>query len=273
MRRVLIGVVVGLFAGLVGREASAIPIVYQDCSVRGSGAFPGGEMFEGSGRSTVEGIFTVDWEHTAPGIEFRAEIADGVHCFLNGGIIAVVDGFGVGTLNGVPGYYYTIFAEDRREPLRPAVTLSASRSGPPALFQDGEATFDPPRELTIPAAVEVTEGVAGNGWTRLYIDDVRCDYQANGGTYDFVRCNGRPDLVPGATLLAASARLRVRTPGERTDDGRGIEVRAALAPTVYSTGAPDIYSVTVFDATGTIVYDFGANLNDGEGDIIVVWPH
>lgn len=269
MRRVVIGLVVGLFAGLVGREASAIPIVYDDCAVRGSGAFPNGEMFEGSASSTVEGIFRVDWEHTAPGIEFRAEITDGVNCIVDGGPIAFIDGFGTGVLNGVPGYYYLIFAEDRREPLRPAVTLSASRSGPPALFVDGEATFDPPRELTIPAAVEVTEGSAGHGWTRLYIDDVRCDYQGNGSTFDFVRCSGRPDLVPGVTLPAASARLRVRSPGERADGERSIAVRATLAPTVYSSGAPDMYGMTVFDAFGNIIYDFGANLLDGQGDLIV----
>ena len=269
MRRVLIGLAVGLFGGLISREVAAIPVVYDDCEVRGSGAFPGGEMFEGSGSSTEDGIFSVDWEHTAPGIEFRADIADDLNCFLNGGIIAVIDGFGTGVLNGVPGYIYQIFAEDRREPLRPAVTLSASRTGPPTLFQDGEATFDPPRELTIPAVVEITEGSADGGWTRLYIDDVRCDYQGNGAAFEFVRCNGRPDLAPGATLPAVSARLRVRSPAGPGDGGRSIAVRATLAPTVYSLGAPDIYSVTVFDPFGNIIYDFGANLNDGEGDIIV----
>lgn len=269
MRRVLIGMAIGLFGGWIGHGAAAIPIVYDDCEVRGSGAFPGGEMFEGSGSTTVDGIFSVDWEHTAPGIEFRANIADDMNCFLDGGIVAVIEGFGTGVLNGVPGYLYVIYAEDRREPLRPAVTLSASRTGPPTLFQDGEATFDPPRELTIPAVVEVTEGSADSGWTRLYIDDVRCDYQGNGAAFEFVRCNGRPDLLPGATLSAVSARLRVRSPAERGDGGRTIAVRATLAPTVYSTGAPDIYSVTVADFFGNIIYDFGAQLNDGEGDIIV----
>lgn len=270
MRRVVIGLAVGLFTGLVGHGPAMTFPVYEACEVRGSGAFPDGEMFEGSGSSTVEGIFSVDWEHTAPGIEFRADIADGVHCFLDGGPIAVIDGFGTGELNGVPGYYFTIFAEDRREPLRPAVTLSASRTGPPTLFQDGESTFDPPRELTIPAVVEVTEGSAGHGWTRIYIDDVRCDYQGNGADFEFVRCNGRPDLAPGATLPATSARLRVRSPAERADGDRSIAVRAMLAPTLYSMGAPDMYAVTVYDATGTIIYDFGGHVNDGEGDIIVI---
>ena len=45
---------------------------------------------------------------------------------------------------------------------------------------------------------------------------------------------------------------------------------AMLAPTIYSMGAPDIYTVTVFDARGTIIYDFGGHVNDGEGDIIVI---
>jgi hypothetical protein len=204
-------------------------------------------------------------------VDFRADVADSVNCFLNGGIIAVIDGFGTGVLNGVPGYYYTIFAEDRRGPGLPAVTLSASRTSPPTRFHDGEATFDPPREVTIPATLEVTEGLPGNGWTRLYLDDVRCDYQGNGDAYEFVRCPGRPDLGAGSTLLAASARLRVRTPGDGGNDEPVIAVQATIAPFVAAFGALDIYSVTVFDAGGNIIYDFAANLNDGEGDIITNW--
>jgi hypothetical protein len=263
-----VGLGIVLVAGLSGNNVPALVPVIQDCEVRGSGAFPSGEMFEGSG-STVGSIFSVAWEHTGPGVEFRADIADGVNCFLNGGIIAVIDGYGTGTLNGVPGYFYIIFAEDRRGPGLPALTLSASRTSPPARFLDGEATFDPPREVTIPAALEVTEGNPGNGWTRLYIDDVRCDYQGNGTGYDFVRCPGRPDLVPGATLEAGSARLRVRTPGDGGNDEPVISVQATLAPFVPAFGSPDIYSLTVYDAEENIIYDFGANLNDGEGDIIV----
>lgn len=268
MKRIVIGLALGVFAGLIGNGASALTPVIPDCEVRGSGVFPSGERFEGSA-STVGTIYSIEWEHTGPGVEFRTDVVDAVNCFLNGGIIAVLDGFGTGTLNGVPGYIYSIFAEDRRELLRPAVTLSASRTSPPTLFQDGEATFDPPRELTIPATVEVTGGLPGNGWTRLYIDDVRCDYQGNGTAYDFVRCPGRPDLGPGATLAAANARLRVRTPGDGGDDEPVIAVRATLAPALYDSGAPDIYSLTVYDPFGNILYDFGVNMLDGQGDIDV----
>jgi hypothetical protein len=50
-----------------------------------------------------------------------------------------------------------------------------------------------------------------------------------------------------------------------------ISVQATLAPAVPAEGAPDIYTVTIFDGVGNILYDFGANLTDGEGDIIVNW--
>jgi hypothetical protein len=225
-------------------------------------------MFEGSA-STVGSIFTVRWEHTEPGVTFTADVADVVNCFLNGGIIAVVDGFGTGTLNGVPGYIYTIFAEDRGRAGQPAVTLTASRTSPPTVFADGEATFSPPRLVTIPATIEVTEGNPGNGWTRLYLGDVRCDYRGDGTVYAFERCPGAAGLGPGATLEVSSARLRVRTPGDGNEAEPAIGVRATIAPATPAVGAPDIYSVTVFDASGNIIYDFGANLEDGQGDIVV----
>src|SRR5262245_34158983 len=176
MKRTIVGITIGFLAGLAGQGVLAIPVHFPDCEVRGSGAFASGEMFEGSG-STIGDIFSVAWEHTGPGVEFRADIADAVSCFRDGGPIAVITGWGTGTLNGVDGYVYEIFAEDRRGPGLPALTLSASRTTPPTRFLDGEATFDPPREITIPATLEVTEGHPGNGWTRLYIDEVRCDYQ------------------------------------------------------------------------------------------------
>jgi hypothetical protein len=245
---------------------SLVPVT-ADCAVSGTAAFPGGEMFEGSA-STVGSIFRVRWEHTAPGITFTTDTADFVNCFLNGGIIAVVDGFGTGTLNGVPGYLYTIFAEDRGRVGQPAVTLTASRTSPPAHFMDGEATFSPPRQVTIPATLEVVEGNPGNGWTRLYLGDVRCDYRGDGTVYAFERCPGNTGLGPGATFEVRSARLRVRTPGDDNDAEPSIVVRATIAPEVPFVGAPDIYSVTVFDATGTIIYDFGANLVEN-GDIVV----
>jgi hypothetical protein len=246
---------------------SLVPVI-ADCAVSGTGALPGGEMFEGSA-STVGSIYSVRWEHTAPGITFTTDTADSVNCFLNGGIIAVVDGFGTGTLNGVPGYIYTIFAEDRHTPGQPAVTLTASRTSPPTLFTDGEATFSPPRQVTIPATLEVVEGNPGNGWTRLYLGDVRCDYRGDGTVYAFERCPGSPGFGPGATFEVRSARLRVRTPGDDNDAEPSIVVRATIAPAVPGSGAPDIYAVTVFDGFGNILYDFGVNLMDGEGDIVV----
>jgi hypothetical protein len=266
------GVVIGGGAWLFAQSdpppatPSLVPVI-ADCAVTGTGAFPGGEMFEGSA-STVGSVFRVRWEHTAPGITFTTDIADNVNCFTNGGLIAVVDGFGTGTLNGVDGYLYTIFAEDRRTPGQPAVTLTASRTSPPTRFADGEATFSPPRLLTVPATIEVTEGSPGNGWTRLYLGDARCDYRGDGTVYVFERCPGAAGLGPGATLEATSARLRVRTPGDNEGEPV-IAVRATIAPAIPpGPGSPDIYSLTVFDATGTIIYDFGANLNDGEGDIV-----
>jgi len=168
MRRIIVGLATAVLAFLPCDRAGALTPVIQDCAVRGSGAFASGHMFEGSG-STVGGIFSVAWEHTGPGVEFRADVA-----------------------------------EDRRVPGRPAVTLSASRTSPP-------------------------------------------------------------------TLPAASARLRVRTPGDGGDDAPVIAVQATLAPAIPAVGSPDIYAVTVFDARGNIVYDFGENLDDGEGDIIVNW--
>ena len=70
-------------------------------------------------------------------------------------------------------------------------------------------------------------------------------------------------------MRARSARLRVRTPGDDNESEPTIVVRATIAPAVPGSGAPDIYGLTVFDPFGTIIYDFGANLMDGEGDIVV----
>jgi hypothetical protein len=265
--RIFVSMTMALLAGAAGNGVLA-QVHNPDCEVRGSGAFASGDMFEGSG-SSFNDIYSVGWEHTGPGVEFTTSITDSVHCIVDGGPIAFIDGYGTGTFNGSRDYIYYIFAEDRRGPGLPALVLSASRTSPPTLFHDGEATFDPPRELTIPAMLTVTEGHPGNGWTRLYIDEVRCDYQGNGTGYDFVRCPGRPDLAPGAVLTAVAARLRVRTPGESGSDEPVITVQASVAPYVPAFGAPDFYSLTIFDFTGNMIYDFAALLMDGEGDIIV----
>jgi hypothetical protein len=269
--------IVSLAASL-GGLLFALPASSQDCAGNGHAVFPvddgdpGAAEFEGSA-STVGEIYTITWEHTAPGVTFTTEVADLVHCFTNGGLILVADGFGTGVLNGVGGYFYTIFLEDRRTPALPAVTLTASRTSPPTRFTDGEATFSPPRMVTIPATLEVTEGSPGNGRARLYLGDVRCDYQGNGVGYEFVACPGSEGLGPGDSFDVASAGLRVRSPGAHNADEPVITVEATIAPaTPPGPGAPDIYSVTVFDAHGVILYDYGNNLNDdAEGDVVVTF--
>lgn len=63
--------------------------------------------------------------------------------------------------------------------------------------------------------------------------------------------------------------MLVSTSAAHGDDDPAIAVRATLAPAVPAVGGPDFYSVTIYDATEHIIYDFGANMYDGEDDIIV----
>jgi hypothetical protein len=138
---------------------------------------------------------------------------------VNGSTVA--DFSGTGSWNGAPGYTFRVHVQDRGTPGAPVrveappttATIVATRTSSPTRWTDGVATWDAGAYATIPTALPVTTGNAGNGWAWVtFAPDVggsasltypvRCRYRggarsddpdrpsdiAAGQSYTFVDC-------------------------------------------------------------------------------------
>ena len=253
-------------------SATSLAATNQPCDVTAYGSFPGGQSFYGSFIEDGLGDFRLDWRHSTPGFEFEASETDpdSVSCNINGEINADVIGAGTATVNGVPGYSYTIFLEDNRA-APDSLIVSASIVREPTRRTEGIAIFDPPRAVTIPAAIDVTYGASGPGWTKLHLDDVTCRYRGIGTSYAFQRCTGPDgsDYSAGDTLDVASVRLRIQSADNSFDM---TSVAAELGTGAPAPGEPDVYTIEVFNPMGGSDYFFSGPVENGDITIALLPP-
>ena len=250
---------IGILALFMSVQVHAVPSPFP-CDVTAYGNFPDGESF--TGNFIDDGTdFIVHWEHHAPGMDFVTDFADpSSSCMANGEINA--DIWGTGNVNGVSGYTYFIHLVDNR-PLSDTL-LTASIVRTPTVHNEGVAAFDPPRTVSIPAMIPVTEGASGMGWVKLHLDDVICRYSGTGSAYAFQRCTnpGGSDYSPGALLDVSNARLRLLS----ADSGFEITTIRIDIGTVVP-GDPDRYSIDII-GPGSFSYSFNGNINDGDINIV-----
>ena len=247
-------------AGLAPAFAEGVPT---PCEVTGQASFPGGESFDMNfGTDGTTSLW--DFTHSAPGFEFETVTAPGgeAYCFVNGFISAELFGVGIGTVNGVPGYTYQVLIQDNQPPSPDAVTLTASITHRPTVRNDGLVEFANVRNVVIPASIDVREGSSGNGWTRLFLDEITCNYRGAGSTYDFVRCNDPLDsgYGPGDELNILSARLRVQQ-SDKSFPTTVVEVDIGASGNGPN---PDTYYLIVLDSAENEVYSFTGLVFDGD---------
>ncbi len=276
-------------------------ITTSECSVIGSGTIETGSTFAGDVHDEG-GIAVGAWSHETAGADMFVGDPASLICRLNGAIVADVEG--TGTWNGVAGHRFRLHVQDRGEPGPPVIvpgtptslTVTASRTYSPSRWTDGTASFPGGSVVTIPAALPVTEGNAGNQWAWLTFtesgsgDEIRCRYRGGASTanprtpadvaaglsYDFSDCQRRgapdPALVAGASIDASSLVLRVQHGSTRYPDRRcravtRVSVDLTVTPYVSIPREGDYYRLTIFDAADELVH-----FEDGDttaGDIAV----
>jgi hypothetical protein len=248
--------------------------VIRYCDVTADVTFASGVVVDGVASDTESGGLTFDWMHNTPIYSFSTILTDpnGIVCTINGTTSATFDGTNTATVNGTPGYSYAIVIDDNRGP-PDSLVLLASITHTPTRRNEGTADFATPRTVVVPAEINVLVGGSGSGWTRLYLhrpfeDDITCHYRGTGLTYGFVRCTDPLDsgFVAGDSLDISHASLRI----QQSDRDLGTTVvEAALGTGEHLPGStPDTYSILIADPAGTIIYDFAANVIDGDISII-----
>ena len=257
-----------LFIPLISATSFAATNV--PCDVTAGGLFPAGESFSGSFLEDGMGDFSLDWRHSAPGFEFEASETnpDSTSCNINGEINADIVGAGTATVNGMPGYSYIIFLEDNR-PAPDSLLVMASIVREPTRRSEGMIMFEPARAVMIPAAIDVTHGASGPGWTKLHLDDITCRYRGIGTSYAFQRCTGPGgnDYAAGDALFVSSVRLRIQSSDNAFDMTSVVAELGAGAP---APGEPDFYTIEVFEPMGASIYFFSGSVENGDVAITVL---
>lgn len=250
-----------------GAQAASTPTVH-DCTVDGFGSMLTGEAFSGTAAS-IAGFDEAEWVHNGSSpsaIESDGPATD-VTCRLNGGVVAEITG--PATVDGASGYTYFVQAVDNRPPTAGSpIVLEATRPRH-GHGSDGTVSFSDPTTVQVPAQVDVVDGDAGHGWVWLKLDQAICFYRGNGGgAYDLTRCVGRGGhgLEAGDTLDVTRARLHIAGCGGGHD---ALTVRADIGLPVAPSGVPDVYTILVGDGSGTVIYSFSANVEDGDIAIVL----
>lgn len=156
--------------GTTGDDVSADPgalITTGHCSVTATGVTAVGEGVDGS-IVDMSGIPGGSWQNSGAGT--LDGTPDWLECRVNGSTVA--DFTGSGTWNGAPGYTFRVHVQDRGtpgEPIRvegaPGVdTVTATRTYSPSQWTDGTDAFEAGAYVTVPSALPVTVGNAGNQW-------------------------------------------------------------------------------------------------------------
>lgn len=242
----------GVLVGCASEDPDGIAaplVVTSHCTIDGSGALASGETAAGGVRDEG-GTFGGSWTDVVPGLgTLEVAAVSSLECRLNG---ATVGEFaGTGSWNGAPGYDYRVVIQDRGAPGEPTRelgphevdTLEATRRYWPTRVEDGELTFDHGARVTVPSALDVTVGNAGNGyaWMTFVLDHtgepIRCVYQggasrivphrpadvAAGRTYELVACE-RLAAAPPDDDGGDRCSCRGRRVGHERGRGRGHEI-------------------------------------------------
>jgi hypothetical protein len=276
-------------------------IVTDRCNVSGFGVLPDGDLLAGTARGDDTGASGA-WMHvsTADGVVLGD--AEWILCRVNGAVLG--DFGGSARIDGRSGYTFRVGVQDFGAPSpgtwvegpSETQTVVASRTYRPTRWEDGEATIADRALVTVPEALPVTVGNAGNQWAWLTFqraetfDVVTCRYRggasvpnpvraddiAAGQRYVFERCTGE---LPGTSEVEAGDRVNVRWTRLRvqtgahffpTRDAARTEVAVDLEVTPLLRSAPvrDRYRLAVWDdATGERVL-----FRDGElaaGDLTI----
>jgi hypothetical protein len=201
-----------------------------------------------------------------------------VICRTNGGIVA--DFYGAATLNGEPGYTYSVHVVDNRgPPVGESIVVEASWQVP-GLPHPGVARFTDPHVVRIPEAVRVTVGSARRGPVLLTLDHTLCWYRGNGtaggggDAFEFVRCvgDGGRHLVPGDLLEVTRAALKLLAL-PCCGAGARLEVEAEIGVGfTYPGPLADEYYLLLGDPSGsTILYSVSGDVASGDGgDVTIV---
>jgi len=256
--RYILSVATLVFASNVWADGSVV-----NCEVEGSGSYPAGDEFDGSA-SSIDGLFSLEWSHDAPGVSFETIDATLVNCLLNGTLQALfISDSGQGMVNGVPGYNFQIQMTDNRD-APTVVALTASITHQPTRRNEGVINFVSPRALTIPAEIEVTAGGSANGKVNLVLDDVICKYRGTGVAYAFDRCNS--GNVAGDTIDVVEAKLKIK----QADKSFSITSVEVVVSSETPPGPRDTYFITAFDDLNNVVLEFSSPLDDGDIDITIL---
>ncbi|RLB52182.1 MAG: hypothetical protein DRJ42_15535 [Deltaproteobacteria bacterium] len=261
----------------VGSSTGAV--TGNDCEVVGAAVLPGGETFSGT-MSDIAGVEAIDWTHDAPGTPstpglpgtaFRTVSLDGpdrIICSGLGGVTADALSYGTATVNGLPNYGYLLETEDNRDAPTGGgpILLSATRASRPTSWVDGEQSFASPTTVTVPEEITVSAGDPRRQFAFLYLGDLRCKYRGDGSNYVFDKCPGDESVSPGDTLSVSSARLHIQN-GRCNAAGvleAAVNIGSELVP---APGAPDYYSLIIFDPAGAVAYTLATDVVNGDIDI------
>lgn len=282
----------------VGSTEDALTVTDR-CQVSGIALLEQGDFVAGrvrGGDVSIEGR----WLHLGPSGEMVTTRPNLITCRINGSEIGEI--FGDAELDGVPGYSFRLFVQDRREP-----GVSEVVEGPPGTVNlTATLHYRPTRWetdaieertlITIPHELPVTEGNAGNGWAWLTFqrhgtyDVVTCRYRggaptpvprqpseiAAGERYHLDRCTGEwhgtDPVGAGSRVDARWVQLKVHTGAHSFPSRRcaktTVSVDLEVTPLVAIESPPDYYRMEVRDADGVRVLLRDGNVVAGNLEVV-----